>query len=70
MNHKAPNKEVRELLRKVAGQGCEVERLGSGHYRVSKPGNLPTVTLSGTNVAKGTWQRTLKLLRGLLGVEV
>ena len=70
MNPKAPNKEVRELLRKVASQGCAVERLGSGHYRVSRPGDMPTVVLSGTAVAKGTWQKTLKLLRGLLRVEV
>lgn len=70
MNHGAPNKDVRELLRKVSAQGCTVERLGSGHFRVSKPGNLPTVTISGTNVARGTWQKTLKLLRGLLAVEV
>lgn len=69
MNHKAPNKEVRELLRKVAGLGCEVERLGSGHYRISRPGYEGTVVLSGTNVSRGSWQTTLKLLRGI-GVSV
>lgn len=70
MAMKAPNKEVRELLRKVQGQGCEVVRLGSGHFRISKPGNVPTVTLSGTAMSKSTWMKMTKLIRTLLSVEV
>lgn len=67
---RAPNKELRELIRKVEKQGCIVERTKSGHYRVSKPGNLPTVVFSGTSMAKGTWLKQLKMLRTLLSVEV
>lgn len=66
----AASKEVRELIRKVKAQGCEVELMGSGHHRISRPGTGPTVTISGTGVAYNTWQRTLKLLRLLLAVEV
>jgi hypothetical protein len=67
---RAPNKEVRELIRKVEKQGCEVEKLGSGHFRVSRTGRDGVVTISGTEVSYGAWQRNLKLLRSLLSVEV
>ena len=67
---KAPSKEIRELLRKCENQGCEVERLGSGHFRVSKPGNLPTVTISGTRVAHRTFQKQKSLIKRLLGVTL
>jgi len=67
---RAPTKDVRELIRKVAASGCEVSHLGSGHYRISRPGDFPTVTISGTSVSPHTFKRQKSLIRKLLGVEV
>lgn len=69
-NKQAAHKDVRELIRKVESQGCVVERLGSGHFRISKPGDLPTITISGTKVGTHVRARQLSLLRKLLRVEV
>lgn len=70
MSPKAPSKDMRELLRKLTAQGATIERLGSGHFRVSRPGAFPVVTLSGTAVGGGTWQKMRSLLRRLLHFEV
>jgi hypothetical protein len=67
---RAPTKEARELIRTVERGGCAVERLGSGHFRISRPGRAETVTMSGTAVSGGVWHDTRKKIRVLLGVEV
>jgi hypothetical protein len=67
---RAATKDTRDLFRKVEAQGCKVERLGSGHYRISKDGDLPTVTMSGTRTSSHTQARQRSLLRKLLGVVV
>ncbi len=69
-NKQAASKEARQLLRAVRQQGCTVERLGSGHHRISKPGIAETVTISGTKISNGIHQRNLKLLRALFGLEL
>lgn len=67
---RAPSKDVRELIRTVEREGCEVERLGSGHFRISRPGHPDTVTLSGTATSSGVQYDTRKKIRILLGVTV
>jgi hypothetical protein len=67
---RAPTKEARDLIRTVEREGCAVERLGSGHYRISRPGRAGTVTMSGTTSSSGVWHGTRKKIRVLLGVEV
>jgi hypothetical protein len=57
-----------QLLRTLQRQGFEVERLGSGHWRVSR-GAAESVVMSGTATSRHAFQRTLKLLRGI-GAEV
>ena len=67
---KAPNKEVRELIRKCTRLGLQVERLNGGHFRFFRPDTTDTVVISGTTVGPRAWQSNRSRLRRVFGVEV
>lgn len=59
---RAPNRETTQLLREVMRQGFIVERRGSGHYMISRPGVVEKLTISGTDVARGVRAKWLCIL--------
>jgi hypothetical protein len=66
---RAPNRETTALLREVMRQGFIVERRGSGHYLISRPGIVERLTISGTDVASGVRAKWLCILQKM-GAEL
>jgi len=66
---RVPNRETTQLLREVVRQGFIVERRGSGHFMISRPGIVDKLTISGTDVANGVRAKWLCIL-AKMGAEL